>query len=92
MTNANLLHLVRCLKKGGYIAVHWKPAKNGLRADIQGKIALPTSDTTEHICLTHGNAVKVHAETHRGYKDRGVRLLTVHPCFFCQPPLGAAPK
>ena len=86
MTEADLLNLVHNLKKDGYIPVHWVQAEKGFRARLRGKVAVPASGTARHVCLVHGNAVKLHSETHPGDDTRGVRFFTVHPCLFCQPP------
>ncbi len=86
MTDADRLTLAHNLKKDGYIPVHWRKVEKGFCALLRGKVAVPAKDTGRHVCLVHGNAVKLHTETHPGDNTRGVRFLTVHPCLFCQRP------
>lgn len=85
MEDEALVKLVARLKARGYLPVHWYKKVKGLRATLTGKIAIPADESIQNICLNHGNLVRVIAETHRGYRTKGVRILEVVPCVFCRP-------
>ena len=96
MSDQALRPLVARLKRDGYVPTHWIPNSKGMRADLGGKLAIPSHYTKSRICRIHGNLVKVRHETSPGANDRGVRILDVLPCLFCcQDPegvIGRSPK
>lgn len=81
----SLERVVGRLKGKGYFPVHWVVHSKGLRAAFfgPGKVAVPSENAKDNICMRHGNLVKVQHETFPDRSDRGIRILDVIPCPFC---------
>jgi hypothetical protein len=80
-----LIRLASRLKSDGYVPAHWIRTEKGLRADLPGKFPIPSKDSLSNVCMVHGNPVKVLRETYPGQQSKGIRILSVHPCLFCNP-------
>ncbi len=80
-----LRRLVARLKVEGYEPIHWIRNPKGVRANLPGKRAIPSSYTKNRVCVRHGNLVKLRHEVQAGRDDTGVRILDVLPCLFCCP-------
>ncbi len=84
MSEEQLFELVTTLKRLGFTHVHWEKTSQGPRAEGPGKFQVPSHNTAHHVCHIHGNPVRVARETYPA-RNKGVRILTVHPCPFCAP-------
>ena len=75
--------VVKLLTSRGFEPYLWKETPRGYRADLKGKVTVPSAYTTNRVCLAHGNMAKFRQETHPGDRTKGIRILDVIPCLVC---------